>query len=102
MPISAELDTNTGHLEIVMAGRLTLGSHQDFLAEIPGLVERVSGVFVDLAGVDYLDSSALGMLLQLRKKAKGVPIDLRVTRDSFTHQVIAEANFDKLFGLHLT
>jgi anti-anti-sigma factor len=60
----------------------------------------VSQIQVDLGGVDYLDSSALGMLLMLRDKAKGAgkEVSLANARGS-VKQVIEIANFGKLFTI---
>ena len=55
---------------------------------------------VDLGNVAYLDSSALGMLLMLRDKAKssGKTVCLANARGS-VRQVLDIANFGKLFPI---
>lgn len=54
---------------------------------------------IDLHGVEYIDSSALGMLLQLREKARSKKIVLTHCPDA-VRQVLEVANFNKLFELH--
>lgn len=54
---------------------------------------------IDLHGVDYIDSSALGMLLQLREKAASKKIVLSHC-PAAVRQVLEVANFNKLFELH--
>lgn len=59
-----------------------------------GLIE------IDMGGVDYLDSTALGMLLALRDKAKGAKKDVKLGGcRGVTRKVLEVANFDKLFEL---
>jgi len=55
-------------------------------------------VVIDLGGVDYLDSSALGMLLLLRERAESMGKTVSLTRMQGTvKQVLDVANFDKIF-----
>jgi len=55
---------------------------------------------VDLAGTDYLDSSALGMLLLLKEKADSESCSVRLV--GFTDEIkeiLVIASFDKIFTL---
>mgnify|MGYP000564831300 CR=1 FL=1 len=63
--------------------------------------QGVSEVVVDMREVEYLDSSALGMLLLLRDKGKamGKPVSLANCAGT-VRDVLRVANFDKLFALH--
>lgn len=54
---------------------------------------------IDLDGVEYIDSSALGMLLQLREKAAHKKIVLSHCPAS-VRQVLEVANFNRLFEVH--
>jgi anti-anti-sigma factor len=57
-------------------------------------------VDVDLGEVAYLDSSALGMLLMLRDKAKSAGREVRlVNARGSVRQVLEIANFGKLFAI---
>jgi anti-anti-sigma factor len=52
---------------------------------------------VDLQNADYMDSSAMGMLLQLRDYgAKDRPMELVNSNDG-VREILRIANFDKLF-----
>jgi anti-anti-sigma factor len=55
---------------------------------------------VDLSGTDYLDSSALGMLLLLREHAggEGSKIDI-VNSSPDVKKILDVANFGKLFEI---
>jgi HptB-dependent secretion and biofilm anti anti-sigma factor len=55
---------------------------------------------VDFGRVDYLDSSALGMLLLLREKAEAAGKKVSLANLSGTvKQVLEIANFGKLFTI---
>ena len=60
----------------------------------------VSAIEVSLAGVDYLDSSALGMLLMLRERAKVAGKSLKLCKPrASVAQILEIANFAKLFTI---
>jgi anti-anti-sigma factor len=55
---------------------------------------------VDLAGTDYLDSSALGMLLLLREHAGGEGAQIEIANSSpDVKKILDVANFGKLFSI---
>lgn len=86
---------------IILQGRFDFNAHREFREAVDQAIkEAVREIQVDLGEVDYLDSSALGMLLMLRDKAKGAgkAVALANARGS-VKQVIDIANFGKLFTL---
>ena len=55
---------------------------------------------INLSGTDYLDSSALGMLLLLRQHAGGDTSKINITKASEdVRKVLDVANFGKLFNI---
>lgn len=90
-----------GRTVIVLQGRFDFNAHREFRESVDQAIKEAPGVIhVDLAGVDYLDSSALGMLLMLRDKAKGANKDVALANArGAVKQVIDIANFGKLFAL---
>jgi anti-anti-sigma regulatory factor len=56
---------------------------------------------VDLSRVDYLESSALGMLLVMRDRAKALDIDRIALLGcrGFVRQILEVASFDKFFSI---
>lgn len=87
---------------IKLNGRFDFNTHRDFRAAYESLIvdDAVKAVTVDFAGVDYLDSSALGMLLMLRDKMGGVNKDVALTGvQGNVKQVLDIANFSKLFRI---
>ena len=87
---------------IRLVGRFDFNTHREFRAAYEPLLAEgaVRSVTVDFAGVDYLDSSALGMLLMLRDKLGGVNKDVSLSGVSGNvKQVLDIANFGKLFQI---
>ena len=87
---------------INIVGRFDFNLQRNFKSSYDSILikEGVSCIDVNLAGVDYLDSSALGMLLMLRERAlvAGKTIQLSKPTSSVA-QVLEIANFGKLFTI---
>lgn len=99
--MQTNVSNREGKTTIALQGRFDFNSHREFREAVDRAIkEATSEISVDLAGVDYLDSSALGMLLVLRDKAKGSgkSVVLANARGA-VRQVIDIANFGKLFTL---
>ncbi|MDD3354048.1 STAS domain-containing protein [Zoogloea sp.] len=100
--METNVSTQQSQVRIQLSGRFDFNSHREFREA----VDRALGtpdtteVAVDLGKVAYLDSSALGMLLMLRDKAKGVgkAVSL-VNATGSVRQVLDIANFGKLFPI---
>lgn len=60
---------------------------------------HVTDLIIDLREVTYLDSSALGMLLIARGKARNVTVSLCCTNNEAVTQVLGIVNFHKLFKI---
>ena len=87
---------------IFLNGRFVFDSHKDFRKATEQVLER-SGTRViqlDMGQVDYLDSSALGMLLMLKKKVEtsGRTIQIKNLK-GMARQVLEIANFHKIFTI---
>lgn len=87
---------------IRLQGRFDFSTHREFRAGTEQALKEIVGnqLLVDLGAVDYLDSSALGMMLMLRDKASAVSktVSLINCRGS-VRQVLEIANFGKLFSI---
>lgn len=99
--MQTNVTSRDGSTAIVLQGHFDFNSHREFRDAVDrALKESAPEIKVDLAGVDYLDSSALGMLLVLRDKAKGAGKSVALTNArGAVKQVIEIANFGKLFLL---
>lgn len=100
MTIQTKLDENKQILEIKITGRFDFSVHQDFRRATQQASSGVNGIVVDMSDTDYVDSSALGMLLVLRDKV-GENKDAISIKDAKpeVRKILDIANFDKLFTL---
>ena len=100
--MQANVFNESGKATIKLAGRFDFNTHREFRSAYEPLVAdvEVRSVVVDFSGVDYLDSSALGMLLMLRDKLGGAnkEVALSGVRGN-VKQVLDIANFGKLFQI---
>jgi anti-anti-sigma factor len=100
MQIQTRKDNGTARM--VLKGRFDFQTHRDFRAACDDTLAAadVRTIEVDMDGVEYLDSSALGMLLLLRDKGKNSnkAISLANCRGS-VRQVLDIANFGKIFAM---
>lgn len=97
--MQASVSVSDGKAVIKLQGRFDFNAHREFREVVDKSMEGTAReVLVDLSGVDYLDSSALGMLLMLRDKAKTASREVALTNCSgAVKQVLDIANFSKLF-----
>jgi anti-anti-sigma factor len=100
--MNVDVSKQDGVLTLKLRGRFEFNSHREFRGAYENHVadETVKSLVIDFSGVDYLDSSALGMLLLLREKLAAVN---KVVALSGTHgavkQVLEIANFSRLFSI---
>ena len=100
MQISVEKKGSTARL--TFNGRFDFSSHREFRNACDEAVQtpEIKEIEVDFRHVDYLDSSALGMLLLLREKAQNANLKVSLTNcTGLVQQVLDVANFQKLFTI---
>ncbi len=100
--METNVETADGRAVIALKGRFDFNAHREFREAIDRAFQdaTMQEVQVDLAAVDYLDSSALGMLLMLRDKARGAGKNVSLANcRGAVKQVIEIANFSKLFPI---
>jgi anti-anti-sigma factor len=88
-----------GVMTLRISGRFNFSCYREFQQAVSG--PSPTRYVVDLSTADYIDSSALGMLLLLREKVGEDPS--RVVIKSGTGQpgqVLRLANFQRLFTVH--
>jgi anti-anti-sigma factor len=99
MSVTSELSPDGQQLTISISGRFDFASHEDFRRAYEGMGSEQRYV-VDLRGANYLDSSALGMLLLLRDHAGGERSRIHLINcHSDVIKILAISNFDKLFKI---
>jgi anti-anti-sigma factor len=99
--MQANVAVNEGRAVISLQGRFDFNAHRDFREAIDAaLASPATAIAVDFGGVEYLDSSALGMLLMLRDRAKGAAREVKLTScRGAVKQILDIANFGKLFSI---
>ena len=86
-------------ITIKVSGRFDFSAHQEFINSYRDVPKGEKSFIVDLSSTDYMDSSAMGMLLQLREHAsKSSQIELK-NANANIQEILKIANFDKLFKL---
>lgn len=87
---------------VSISGRFTFQIHREFrqLSEQALDDHGCKQLDMDLSGVEYLDSSALGMLLLVKDKAaeQGKQIRLKGA-GGYTLQILQTVKFDQMFDL---
>lgn len=95
-------DVSGDRATLKLGGRFDFHSHRDFRSAYEQHLESADlrEIVIDFGDVDYLDSSALGMLLLLREKAEGAGKKVILAGLKGTvKQVLEIANFGKLFNI---
>ncbi len=88
--------------QLSLSGRFDFTAHREFRQGYESALKQpgVTGLEIDLGGVDYIDSSALGMLLLLRENAERDSLRLALTNcTGSVRRVLDIANFGQLFAL---
>ena len=91
-----------GKAVVRLMGRFDFSAHRDLRDSCSTLLESadVRELDLDMGGVEYMDSSALGMLLLLKERADAA--SKRVALHNYkgtVRQVLDIANFGKIFSI---
>jgi anti-anti-sigma factor len=100
--MQTQVSTSAGIAKIMLRGRFDFGAHREFKSSYePTLgAADVCELEIDMGGVEYLDSSALGMLLILKERAGATNKRIAITNcRGAVKQVLDIANFSKLFPI---
>lgn len=100
--MQAMVQQQDGKAVIRLEGRFDFNAHRTFReAYEPTLgLPAITEFEIDFGQVDYLDSSALGMLLMLKEKAQAAAKTVTLANCRGTvKQVLEIANFGKLFTM---
>ena len=100
MSITTTESADGTQVTILISGRFDFAMHQDFSKAYKQYPKGEKAYKVDLAEAEYMDSSAMGMLLQLReysdKEAGGVTL---ANGNEGVKEILRIANFDRLFSM---
>ncbi|WP_018873522.1 STAS domain-containing protein [Thioalkalivibrio sp. ALJ16] len=100
MSIEQHASDDQKEVRIRVRGRFDFEQHQAFRAAYRATAGTGVRYIVDLSQTEYMDSSALGMLLLLREHAGGEFSDITISGASEgVRKVLDIANFGRLFRI---
>ena len=103
MALNVEIRDNNGKLKLLMSGRFDFNSNRDFRKAYEEGMKRISSgnIELDFSGVDYMDSSALGMLLLFKERAGEENRNIALVNcQESVREILDVVNFGKLFTIH--
>lgn len=99
MSVTTNISDDGKTASIRINGRFDFSLHNDFRKSYKDISMNNGEYIVDLSGTDYLDSSALGMLLLLKEHAESQSSRVRLINFSEEiREILTIASFDKLFS----
>lgn len=99
MGIKMTVSADGNKVVIAVTGKFDFQLYDEFRASYANTAGNGITYIVDLTNTEYLDSSALGMLLLLREHAGGDLSNIEITRSSpEVRKLLDVANFGKLFS----
>lgn len=99
--ISSALTGNT--VTIYLSGHFSFDSHREFKSAYKAFLNdaKIGHIIVNLAEVNFLDSSALGMLLVLREQAMTASKLISLSRpSSIALRTFDISSFNKIFTIN--
>lgn len=97
MPITTKVSDDGQVVTIQVSGRFDFAAHQEFLLAYRQHPRGEKSFVVDLKNTEYMDSTAMGMLLQLRDYGAKERLMELVNGNDGVREVLRIANFDKIF-----
>ena len=97
MSITTSVSADGKVVTIHVNGRFDFSTHQEFLRAYKEHPRGEKAYVVDLKNAEYMDSSAMGMLLQLRDYGSKEGTMQLVNSNDGVREILRIANFDKLF-----
>ncbi len=103
MSVHFHIDNTNRCATISIDGRFTLQTQREFSSAYKAINEPLHSLVIDLKDVVYLDSSALGMLLQAKEHVglDGCRITILVSQ-GVVSEVLSSNNFSKIFQVQLS
>jgi anti-anti-sigma factor len=102
MAMDVEVQVDGDKAILSLRGRFDFTAHREFRQSYEGVFQQVGvkKLDIDLGGVEYIDSSALGMLLLLKENSDHAQRSVTLTNcRGAVRRVLDIAHFTKLFAL---
>jgi anti-anti-sigma factor len=87
---------------MAMEGRFDFSAHRDFRTQYEAALQLpdIKQIALNMANVEYLDSSALGMLLLLNERARSSNIQITIVQcPENVKKILNIANFGRIFNI---
>ena len=99
--LHSDVEDGGNTLTIAVQGRFDYHAHKDFRSIYKSLNPIPRKIFINLRDTDYMDSSALGMLLLLKDHTgpQGIIILTEPTPD--VYKILEIVNFNQLFEIQI-
>ena len=99
MGITGNVTDGGNSVAISITGRFDFNAHHDF-RDIYRNEKSDATYNIDMSGTEYIDSSALGMLLLLREHAGNEAAKINISGcNEDIKKIFAISNFEKLFNI---
>ena len=100
MSITVKISDDKTTATISVSGRFDFSLHNEFRKSYKDAGVKGGSFVLDLASTEYMDSSALGMLLMLKEFADSAASKIRIIHiNNDIRDILTIASFDKLFTL---
>lgn len=100
MSINSSISGDGNILTIAVRGRFDFSMLAEFKKSYESIAPKPSKYIIDLKEAEYLDSSALGMLLSLRDHAGGDNSDIQVNNcNPDVKKILIITKLDELFSI---
>ncbi len=100
MPITSQISNDGREITITIKGRFDFNTHQSFREHYESILHPNAKYIIDLSSTDYLDSSALGMMLLLREQVGEDQADIAIIRcRPEIRRILEIVNFNQLFKI---
>jgi anti-anti-sigma regulatory factor len=99
IPLSAEGDPLRHTLRITIEGAFTFGASRSFLDALDECRSDSCLLVIDLEHTDYIDSAAIGLLIQAEIRLAPQQAVVRVRRGSAADRALALTNFSRRFAV---
>lgn len=102
MGINTQVSSDQSTVTITISGQFNAGVHREFRDAYKDQVKfpNKAAYIVDLSRTEYMDSSALGMLLLLHEFAGGASAKVTIKQpNQYIRDVLEIAKFDKIFTI---
>jgi len=100
MALETQLSADEKSFTIKMDEKFDFGKVQDFRQAYTDLPDSVKLIEVDLSDTEYMDSSALGMLLNMQKTLKESVLSFKITHcRPQVLKILTISRFDKKFDI---